>query len=52
MMNRSIGKLSDTVVILHWRTPEEIITDEHYRYIGEEMLIVSLAQLATKDPCT
>jgi hypothetical protein len=64
--NRSIDKLSDEdarsltrfnkdqlwLLLLHWRIPEVIVTDQWYRFSGEDMLIVSSTKIATGDPWT
>ena len=64
--NRSIDELSDEdarsltrfnkeqlrLLLLHWRIPEVIITEQRYRFSGEEMLIVGLTKIATGDPWT
>jgi hypothetical protein len=63
--NRSIEELSEEnaksltrfnkdqlhQLLLHWRIPGVIVTgSQRYRFSGEEVLIVSLAKLATGDP--
>ncbi len=64
--NRSIDELSDEdarsltrfnkeqlrLLLVHWRIPEVIITEQQYRFSREEMLIVGLTKLATGDPWT
>jgi hypothetical protein len=39
------------LLLLHWRIPN-IITGPHYQFNGEEILLVSLAKIATGDPWT
>jgi hypothetical protein len=61
--NRSIDEISETtakeltwfnkvqlrVLLLHWRTPERTITGYQHVFSGEEILLVSLASIATGD---
>ena len=39
-------------LLLHWQIPAVIVTGQWYSFTGEEVLIVSLAKLATGDPWT
>jgi hypothetical protein len=64
--NRSIDELSDEdahsltrfnkdqlrLLLVHWRIPAVIVTEQHYRFSGVEMLIVGLTKIATDDPWT
>jgi len=64
--NRSIDELSEEnaksltrfnkdqlhQLLLHWRIPAVIVTGQRYSFTGEEVLIISLAKLATGDPWT
>ncbi len=40
------------ILFLHLRIPQVIIIPNHHRFTGEEVLIISLARLATGDPWT
>jgi hypothetical protein len=40
------------LLFLHLRIPESVITQQHHRFTGEEILIICLARLATGDPWT
>jgi len=62
--NRAINELTDEVaysltrftkeqlrqLFLHWRLPEEIVTEHRHHFSGEELLIVCVAKIATGDP--
>jgi hypothetical protein len=40
------------MLLLHWRIPNDIVTEQRYRFSGEEILIVCLAKVATGDTWT
>jgi hypothetical protein len=40
------------LLLLHWRIPNVIVTGPHYQFSGEEILLVSMAKIATGDPWT
>ncbi len=48
----SFNKEQLRLLLLHWRIPEVIITEQRYRFSGEEMLIVGSTKLATGVPWT
>jgi len=62
--NRSIDEISEStakeltrfnkeqlwVLLLHWRIPERVMTGYQHVFSGEEILLVSLARIATGDP--
>ncbi len=62
--SQSINELTDEVaysltwftkeqycqMLLHWRLPEEIVTKHRHHFSGEELLIVCVAKIETRDP--
>jgi hypothetical protein len=64
--NRSIDELSECkakeltrfnkeqlrMLLVHWRFPETVVAGYRHRFTGEEVLLVSLARIATGDPWT
>ncbi len=64
--NRSINELSDSkakeltrftkeqlhILLIHWCIPETVVAGYCHKFPGEEVLLVSLARIATGDPWT